>query len=461
MARHPCRPLTPTLAPVASGKSAADIARRRVSGDKRRSRGECASVRVRMSPPLMIAGIHHRTSPLALRDRFALVEGDLEGALEELRGGGAREALLLATCDRMELWSHDAVALARFVPLVAGRTGFAQDEIAAVLYRHHGDAALAHGFTVASALDSLVIGEPHVLGQLRSAHRVAAELGLVGSELEAELAAAYACARRVRRETGIAERPVTLAAAALDLARGVHGELDRTAGLLLGPSDMGELMATQFRRGGLKRLVVCGPNGRAEPAAMRLQCNHAPLAELADALAAADIVIAALGTGRTILTPTLIESALRRRPQRPIFVVDAAIPADADPAINAIDGVFLYDLADIERATLADRASRTAAADAARRIVADELRAFRAKSAGRQAGPAVVALRRHFEQVRQGVMAEAGLDDAERATRLLINRLLHAPSEALRDLAGTGQDAAALEAMLRRLFGLPEEEEEG
>lgn len=408
---------------------------------------------------LMIVGIHHRSSPLELRDRFALVEGDLDGALEELREAGAREALLLATCDRIELWSHDERVIPRFAPLVAARTGFAEEGIAAALYRHAGEAALKHVFAVASALDSLVVGEPHVLGQLRAAHRASAELGLVGVELETELAAAYACARRVRRDTGIAERPVTLAAAALDLARGVHGDLDRTAAVLLGPSDMGELMAEQFRRAGLRRLVVCGPEGRAESAAARLAANHAPLAELADALAAADIVIAALGTGRTVLTPPLLDATLRRRPQRPIFVVDAAIPADADPAINALDGVFLYDLADLERAAMAGRATRAAAADAAWRIVTEELRAYRLKGAARQAAPAVVALRRHFERVRQGVMAERGLD-AESATRLLVNRLLHDPSEALRDLAGTERDTAALEQLLRRLFRLAGEEDE-
>ena len=406
---------------------------------------------------LMIVGIHQRSCPVELRERFALVEGDLDGTLEELHARGAHDAMMLATCDRIELWSHDADATARFGPLVAARIGCREDAVAAALYRHAGEDALRHGFAVASALDSSVIGEPHVLGQLRAAHRAAAELGLVGPALEADLAAAYACARRVRRDTRIAERPVTLAAAALDLARGVHGALDRCAALVLGPSDMGELMAEQFRRAGVRRLVVCGPEGQAERAAARLGSNHAPLEELGDALAAADIVVAALGTGRTTLTPALVQAALRRRPLRPILVVDAAIPLDADPAINALDGVFLYDLADLERAALAGRATRAAAADEAWRIVGDELQAYRAKRAARQAAPAVVALREHFERVRQGVMAERGLD-AEQATRLLVNRLLHDPSEALRDLAAA--DRAALEGLLRRLFRLGGEEDE-
>jgi glutamyl-tRNA reductase len=408
---------------------------------------------------LVVVGLHQRSCPPGLRDRFALVESGLGGALEELRETGTREALLLATCDRIELWSPEDRVGQQFAPLVAARTGIAEDAIAAAAYRHVDEAALRHVFGVASALDSRAVGEPHVLGQLRAAHRAAAENGLVGAALEAALAAAYGCARRVRRDTPLGEQPATLAAAASELARGVHGDLGRTAALLIGPSEMGELMAAQFQRGGLKRLVVCGPEAHAASAAARLVSNHAPMAELADALAAADIVIAALGTGRTVLTPTLVEAALRRRPSRPMFIVDAAIPADADPAINGIDGVFLYDLADLERAAMTGRAPRAAALEAAWRIVAEELAAHQARRAARQAAPTVIALRRHFERVRQSVMAERGLD-AESATRLLVNRLLHDPSEALRDLAGAERDAAALEALLRRLFRLAGEEGE-
>lgn len=413
----------------------------------------------RLDQPLITVGLNHRSSAQELRDRFAVLEADSDGALEALRHAGMREGVLIATCDRIELVSHDARAVAAFAPFVAARAAHAEAGVAGALYRHEGEAALRHLFGVASALDSLVIGEPHVLGQVRAAHRAAAEHGLVSPTLEAVFLAAFGCARRIRSETRIAERPVSIAAAALELARGIHGDLDRCAALLLGPSEMGELMAEQFRRAGLARLVLCGPAERAARAAARLACNHAPLEELADALAAADIVIAALGSGRTLLSPALVASTLRRRPLRPIFVIDAAIPADADPAINDLDGVFLYDLVDLEKAALAGRATREAAAAEAWRIVDEELAAFHARGAARRAVPAVVALRRHFERVRAEVMTERGLD-AEAATRLLVNRLLHAPSETLRDLAGSAGDGAALEDLLRRLFRLAGEEDE-
>ena len=409
---------------------------------------------------LIVIGLHQRTSPADLRARFGLVEGDVDDALEALRARGVREAVLIATCDRMELVCGDNATAAAFVPFVAAYAALPVASVAAAIYRHEGEAALRHLFAVASALDSSVIGEPHVLSQLRAAHRVAAEQGLVGPDLESAFVAAFACARRVRRETPIAERPQSIAAAALDLARGIHGDLDRCAALLIGPTEMGELMADQFRRAGLARLVVCGPAERAARAAQRLACNHAPLDELEAALVPADIVISALGTGRTVLGAPLLAAALRKRPLRPIFVIDAALPAEADPAINALDGAFLYDLADLERAAMAGRAKRQEAAAAAWRIVDEELASFRAKSAARRAVPAVVALRRHFEALRAEVMAERGLD-ADAATRLLVNRLLHAPSEALRDVAGRDGDAAAIEALLRRLFRLADEEDEG
>ena len=412
---------------------------------------------------LLVIGTNHRTSPAALRDRFALVEAELSSVLEGLRGAALGEAVLIATCDRIELVTTSAdgeQAAARFVTLLAERTGFTAPAIAAGLYRHEGMAALRHVFAVASALDGLVLGEPQVLGQVKAAHRLAAEHGLAGGELEAVFSAAFAAARRVRRETRIAERPVSIAAAALQLARDIHGDLDRCAALLLGPGEMGELIADQFGRAGLARLVVCGPPARAERAARRFGCNLLPLDELDEGLAAADIVIASLGSGRAVLAVPRVAAALRRRPRRPIFVIDAAIPADAEPAVNDLDGAFLYDLGDLERTALAGRAVREAASAEARRIIDAELAAFDARRAARRAVPAVVALRRHVEALRRQALEEAG-GDAVTATRLLANRLLHDPSEVLRELAGASAgEIAAMEELLRRLFRLRGEDEE-
>ena len=228
------------------------------------------------------------------------------------------------------------------------------------------------------------------------------------------------------------------------------------AALLIGPSELGELMAEQFRRAGLAHLVVCGPAERAGRAARDLASNVVGLGSLEAAVAAADIVIASLGSGRAVLTRDLVAAALRKRPLKPIFVIDAAIPADAEPAINDLDGAFLYDLGDLERAALAGRAERQAAASAAWAIIDAELAAHAQRAASRRAVPAVVALRRHIERLRDEALAEGG--DAEVVTRRLVNRLLHDPSEVLRQVAGADADVAAMEQVIRRLFRLGTDE---
>jgi glutamyl-tRNA reductase len=405
---------------------------------------------------LLVIGINHRSTPPDLGDRFALIETDLDAALDALKAGGLSEAVLLATCDRIELLSNDRAAEAAFAPLIAAHLGVPTDRIASSLYRLEGAAALKHLFAVASALDSQVIGEPQVLGQLRAAHRAAAEQGLVGDALEAALDAAYTAVRRVRRETKIAQGPVSLAAAALSLARDIHGELASLAALLIGPSEMGELMAEHFRRAGLAQLVVCGPPERAGRAARALASNFAGLDTLENEVAAADIVIASLGSGRAVLTRDLVAAALRKRPLKPIFVIDAAIPADAELAINDLEGAFLYNLADLERAALAGRAERQAASSAAWAIVDAELAAHAEREASRRAVPAVVALRRHVDRLRDEALAEGG--DAAAVTRRLVNRLLHDPSEVLRQLAGGEADTNAMERLIRRLFRLGHDE---
>ena len=401
---------------------------------------------------LLVIGVNHRSKPADLRDRFALFAADLDSALAELKASGLAEAMLLATCDRIELVSADPDAVSLFAPLVSSRLGVAEKVIASALYRRDGCAALKHLFAVASALDSQVIGEPQVLGQVKAAHRAAAAQGLIGATLDDALDAAYAAARRVRRETRIAQGPVSLAAASLSLARQIHGELEALTALLIGPSEMGALIAEQFRRAGLTRILRWGAGERAARGAIGPVVTPG---ELADDVASADIVITALGTGRIVLTRELVAAALRKRPLKPIFVIDAAIPAEAEPAINDLDGAFLYDLADLERAALAGRAEREEAAASAWAIIEAELAAHEAERAERRGVPAVVALRRHIERLRDDVLEEGG--DAAEATRRLVNRLLHDPSEVLRREAGAG-DVAAMEQWLRRLFRLGDDD---
>ena len=273
------------------------------------------------------------------------------------------------------------------------------------------------------------------------------------------LRAAYGAARRVRGETAIGERPVSIAAAAIQMARGVHGDLARCAALLLGGGEMGELMAAQLRQSGLAQLTVLHKSApRGALIAHRLGGHVRPFEELAAALADADIVIAALGDERQTVTATAIKQALRARRQRPMICIDSAVPGDIEPTVHDLDGAFRFDLGDLERLAVAGQSSRAAAAEPAWAIVEAEIAAFAAGAAVRQAVPAVVALRRHFETVRDQVVAENPGADAAAVARLLVNRLLHAPSAALRELAANatvdeGAELVAIERLLTRLFG--------
>jgi glutamyl-tRNA reductase len=333
------------------------------------------------------------------------------------------------------------------------------DSVKAQGYDLAGEEALRHLFAVASALDSAVIGEPFVLGQVKTAYREAQAAGMSGTVLEAALQAALLTAKRVRSETSLGERPVSLAAAVLQLARRVHGQLDRTEAALLGGGEMGEMIVEQLRQGGLTRVTVLHRSeARGRLIAHRLGGHVRSWEELASALAAADILVAAVGDDRVTIEAALLQAALKARRQQPILCIDCAIPGDVDKAADRLDGVFLFDLADLEKMAREGQESRQAAAAPAWRIVDDEVAAFTRGLSAPGGDAAVVALRRHFEEIRQQVLTESGAADADAVTRLLINRLLHTPSAALRTLAAESKGDGASREFLCRLFGLKPDE---
>lgn len=413
---------------------------------------------------LFVVGVNHRNAPLALRDRLFFDEAGQAALLARLKARGISQAVALATCDRIEIQGAAADLPAGMAGAIAELAAGGEVPAAALdaqAYRLSGTEAVRHIFAVAASLDSLVIGEPQVLGQVKASHRLAQAAGMTGPELEAVLQAAYAAAKRVRSETRVAERPVSIAAAAAQLARDVHGELAEAAGLLVGLGDMGALLAEHLAGVGLKRFVVAAaPARRAEQVALQLGCNHAPIAQIEDLLAAADVVISAQGAGTFTLDAGQVARALRRRRQRPILLIDAAIPGDLPAEIDALDGAFRYDLEALERVAMLGRATREAAAKDAWRIVEEEVGRFLRARAERAAVPALAALRKRFEDERARVLAEIPTLGADDATRLLVNRLLHDPSQALRELAAEGgtHEHVAAERLIRRLFRLGTED---
>jgi glutamyl-tRNA reductase len=415
---------------------------------------------------LLVVGTNHRSSPAAFRDRVFIADSEMPMFLAELRRAGFDQALVMSTCDRIEVQalhaSPDAAAM-QLTDMLSARAGVKATSLRQEVYALRGAAALKHVFAVASALDSQVVGEPQVLGQVKDSLRRAQEAAMSGPELDTLMQAILAAAKRVRSETAIGQRPVTLASAAVQLARDVHGDLARCRALLLGTGEMGELMAEHLRGAGIANLTVAAPVvARAEELARRLSCHVSAIEALEEALAASDIIVTAAGTGRFLVTPAMVDAAMRRRRRKPLFFIDLGVPVDVDPAVEKLDDVFRYNIDDLEHATMSGRAAREAASAEAWTIIDAELAAFRRDRAERAAVPAIAALRRQFELERARALREAG-GDAARATELLINRLLHGPYQALREIAAADAEGAdeqqRAERLLIKLFGLDSDKE--
>lgn len=415
----------------------------------------------------LVVGANQRSSSLALRDRLYVEEHAQVRFLETLRQEGILQALLLSTCDRVEVHAMhvDPEGATRCIAeLLARHGGFATGEISAQLYTLRDEAALHHIFAVAASLESTVVGEPHVLGQVKASWKASRDAGLAGSDIDACMRCALAAAKRVRTQTTIGAGPVSLAAAVVELARAVHGDLDRCAALLIGTGEMGELLAGSLRSAGLSQLAVTDTRqARAEAAGRMLDCHVQPFSGLAEAASRADIVIGSLGSQTPVVSAAMVRSALRRRRNKPMVIIDSALPGDIDPLSDRLDGVFLYTLDDLERVARNGRKARQEAVVQARGIIAEEVKAFLRERAERAAVPALQRLRAHFEYERARALADAG-GDADKATRLLVNRLLHDPTRRLRQIASQrGEEDAELARVaevLVRLFKVSDENQE-
>lgn len=412
---------------------------------------------------LVVVGANHRSGSLSLRDRLFVDDAQVADFLKNLN---LPQAVILSTCDRVEIWAWDHAAVPDAeVPAADVPAADVADAAAAALearggggrsafYTYRGEAALRHMFAVTASLDSLVLGEPQVPGQVRAAAKLAREAGTVGPQLEAALQAAQGAAKRVRSDTAIGEGPVSIAAAACELARDLHGDLSQRQGLLIGAGDMGELVAESLMAAGLARIEIMAPRAsRAEALAEALDGYVVAFDQLVDALPKADVVLVAVGGRHVTLTAEMVGKAIKKRRRRPVFMIDCGIPGDVEPAVNRLDGAFLYDMADLERVALKSRSSREQAAVTAWAIIEQEVEAYVKGRMALAAVPAIVALRQHLDEMRQTVLAEVG-DDAERATQLLVNRLAHAPSEVLKQAAASGGAWEHLEDALKKLFRL-------
>lgn len=405
-----------------------------------------------------VVGATHRSSSVALRDRLFIDDAAAPDLFRRLVEGGVRQAIVLSTCDRVELQGVADAPLAAIdtvCRLLADRAGADFAEIEGEIETLTGVAAVRRFFGVAASLESQIVGEPQVLGQVKAAHRLAARYGMVGADLETLLQSAYMVAKRVRTETPIGERSVSLAAGAVQIARDLHGDLSDLNGLILGLGDVGDLIGGQLRLAGLGRMMLTGKSRRSEGEARRMGCNFVPFEALDEILPEADIIITASGAGRFLVTAEAMARALKRRRHRPVLVIDGGVPGDVEPAVQSLDDAFVYTLDDLEQVARENRAGREAAAAEGWRIVEQAVDGWRRSLAERDAVPTLVALRKRFEAIREEVLAADPGADAGEATRRLVNRLLHMPTTELRDVAGNaGEDVDEAVRIVSRLFGL-------
>jgi glutamyl-tRNA reductase len=421
---------------------------------------------------VIVTGMNHRSAPVEVRERFAVA--DPGPALAKLVASDeVEEAVLVSTCNRVE-----AVALVR--DLDAGRLrlrSFFRRELAGeavlpagvvldeILYEHAGAVALQHVLRVTASLDSLVVGEPQILGQMKDAWRAALASGACGPILSRLFERAFSTAKRVRSETAIGQRPVSVARVAVDLARQIFEDLADKSALLVGAGEMIELALEALRAEGLAAVCVANrTRHHAEALAARFGASPHALGELPGLLARSDVVLTCLGGDAPLFGRALFEEALRARRGRPLFVIDIAVPRNVASEVNELENVYLYDLDDLVGVAEANAEQRRREQLRAEAIVLEEQQRFDAWLAALQAVPTIRDLRARAERIRTAELERAlgrlGLDPAQREgveqlSRALVNKLLHAPVARLREAAERDEALAHLEAA-RALFGLDE-----
>jgi glutamyl-tRNA reductase len=412
--------------------------------------------------PLIALGLNHQTAPLALRERVAFDAAALPAALAALRAlPGVEEAAVVSTCNRTEIYAEVAEG-AEDVPAswLASSQGLEPDSLSSYLYRHADGEAVRHLFRVATGLDSMVLGEPQILGQVKEAWQAARSAGSLGRPLDRLFQQSFAVAKRVRTDTRIGAHPVSVAYAAVRLARQVFARLDQACVLLVGAGDTIELAARHLADAKVQRLLVAN---RTLEHAQQLAARHGgvalPLSELHRHLGEADIVISATASRTPVITREAVQAALAARRHRPMFLLDLAVPRDIAPEVAALEDVYLYTVDDLEQAIEGNRASRREAAQQADAIIELQCEHYLAwwRAQGRQ--DALRSLRAEGEAARDRALAKAAQELAaggspeevmQRLAHQLTNRLLHAPSSALRQAALDG-DVELLRAA-ERLF---------
>ena len=407
-----------------------------------------------------VVGLNHTTASLAIRERFAISENQIEAVARDIVQDENDEAIVLSTCNRVEFYvtGENLEAVTARAKTKLSSIGKATSEL---LNKHCyikvGDEAILHLFNVAASLDSMVVGEPQILGQLKTAVQAARQAQTLGSKLNNLSSRAFSIAKKVRRETGIGRNSISISSVAVELARQVFGDFRDRKILLIGAGKMAELAAAQFTHTGARLVVANRGRERADKIAARFGAQSRSLNDLNELIEQSDVVIASTGSRGFLFDEKAMGVIMKRRKFRPIFLVDIAVPRNLDPNLNRIDGVYLYDLDALSTITQENVRKRHAEADAAIELVNAGVTQFKKDSQTDMVKPAIIAVRKTVIEMTESevtqIMQKLKVEPEQRAVleRLatnIANKVLHGAIEELKRQAGSVNQAEQTQTIM-------------
>lgn len=417
---------------------------------------------------IIVVGLSHKTATVEIREKVAFSPNQIEKPLKELVAlDSIIEGVIVSTCNRVEIYATTrdiAGGIARVKRFMADYHHLPLESLENHLYSFHSEGAIRHVFRVASSLDSMIIGEPQILGQIKTSYGYAAEYKSSGVILNRFLHKAFSVAKRVRTETKIASSAVSVAFAAVELAKKILGDLADKTVMLIGAGEMCELAAKHFLNSGAKGVMVTNRTfERAERLADEFGGEAVHFEDLFEHLHRADIVLSSTGAPHCIIGPKDVEDVIRRRRFKPVFFIDIAVPRDIDPKVNDVENAYLFTVDDLQEIVQANLAQRNLEAEKAEEIISQEIGQFFKWLSTLEVTPAIVALRNRFDDIRRGELEKTISSwkdlppDAEKRleslTLALMNKLLHAPTKVLKQ-AGQGGRVDLYVDALRQLFEL-------
>jgi glutamyl-tRNA reductase len=419
---------------------------------------------------LLITGLSHHTAPVEVRERLAFEENTLLEALDRLRRRpGMIEGMILSTCNRVEVAvtaEEQTDAEGSIERFLAESRSVERAWVSPYLYRYNGPDAIRHLFRVASSLDSMVVGEPQILGQLKSAYALAKECGALSGYLDLVMTRAFNVAKRVRTETEIGTSAVSISYTAVELARDIFGSLGGKRVLLAGAGKMAESAARHLRRAGVSDILVTNrTRSRADLLAEEFQGQVVPYEDFVNMLAEIDILLTSSAAPHYILTREQMRGVISRRRNRPMFLIDIAVPRNIEPSVNQLDNVFLYDIDDLDRVVKSNMQARKNVAEQAEEIITEEVERMVLRLKTREVTPTIISLQEQLEQLRAaeierargrlGALTPQQEEAIEALTRGIINKIAHGPITEMRRKA-SDPDGIHLMNTIRKLFRLGE-----